>query len=49
VVRGEITGRETLERARQRHRDTLAELPGHALQLSRGYPAIPTLMEADSG
>jgi len=49
VVRGEIVGRETLERARQRHRDTLAELPAHALQLSRGYPAIPTLMEPDSG
>ena len=49
VVRGEITGRETLERPRRRHRDTLAELPAHALQLSRGYPAIPTLMEPDSG
>jgi nicotinate phosphoribosyltransferase len=49
VARGEIVGRETLERARQRHRDTLAELPPHAQQLSRGYPAIPTLMEPDNG
>jgi nicotinate phosphoribosyltransferase len=47
VRRGEIVGGQTLEEARQRHRDTLAELPVHALQLSRGYPAIPTLMEPD--
>ncbi len=47
VRRGEIVGRELLERARQRHRDALAELPAHALQLSRGYPAIPTVMEPD--
>ena len=31
--------------ARDRHRDTLAELPAYALQLSRGYPAIPTVFE----
>jgi nicotinate phosphoribosyltransferase len=47
VRRGEIVGREPLEQARQRHRESLAELPAHALQLSRGYPAIPTLMEPD--
>jgi nicotinate phosphoribosyltransferase len=47
VRRGEIVGREPLERARQRHRSALAELPGYALQLSRGYPAIPTVMEPD--
>jgi nicotinate phosphoribosyltransferase len=45
VSRGEIAGRQTLEQARQRHRDSLAELPPYARQLSRGYPAIPTLME----
>jgi putative nicotinate phosphoribosyltransferase len=45
VRRGEIVGRQTLEEARQRHRDALAELPVHALQLSRGYPAIPTVMD----
>jgi nicotinate phosphoribosyltransferase len=47
VRRGEIVGRRTLEQARQHHRDSLAELPVHALQLSRGYPAIPTVMDAD--
>ena len=40
---GEIIGREPLSAARDRHRDTLAELPAFALQLSRGYPAIPTV------
>ncbi len=40
---GEIVGREPLAAARERHRATLAELPVHAVQLSRGYPAIPTV------
>ena len=31
--------------ARARHREALAELPPYALQLSRGYPAIPTVFE----
>jgi nicotinate phosphoribosyltransferase len=44
VSRGEIIGREPLADARQRHLASLAELPAHAHQLSRGYPAIPTLM-----
>ena len=48
VRRGEIVGMEPLEQARQRHRAALAELPVHALQLSRGYPAIPTVMEPGS-
>jgi len=43
VRRGEIVGREPLETARERHRAALAELPVHAVQLSRGYPAIPTV------
>ncbi len=47
VARGEIVGRRSLEQARQHHRDALAELPVHTRQLSRGYPAIPTLMEPD--
>ena len=45
VRRGEIVGTEPLAQARQRHRDALAELPAHALQMSRGYPAIPTVMD----
>jgi nicotinate phosphoribosyltransferase len=40
---GKIIGREPLEAARARHREVVAELPAHALQLSRGYPAIPTV------
>jgi len=49
VTAGEVVGRETLEAARERHRAVLAELPPYALQLSRGYPAIPTVFEPDSG
>ena len=44
---GEIIARQSLQAARERHRAALAELPGHALQLSRGYPAIPTVFEPD--
>ena len=39
---GEIIGGEPVEAARARHRAAIAELPAHARQLSRGYPAIPT-------
>jgi nicotinate phosphoribosyltransferase len=45
VRRGEIVGRESLSEARERHQRVLAELPPHAMQLSRGYPAIPTVFE----
>ncbi len=45
VVAGEIVGREDISAARARHRAVLAELPPYALQLSRGYPAIPTVFE----
>ncbi|MBV9094030.1 MAG: nicotinate phosphoribosyltransferase [Streptosporangiaceae bacterium] len=47
VVSGEIVSREDTEAARARHRAALAELPPYALQLSRGYPAIPTVFEPD--
>jgi putative nicotinate phosphoribosyltransferase len=47
VVSGSVVGREPLEAARERHRAALAELPPYALQLSRGYPAIPTVFEPD--
>ena len=40
---GKIVGREPLAEARARHAAVLAELPSYALQLSRGYPAIPTI------
>ncbi len=45
---GQIVGREPLAAARDRHRTALAELPVHALQLSRGYPAIPTVFAPDN-
>jgi putative nicotinate phosphoribosyltransferase len=45
VTAGEIVGREGVEDARARHRQVLTELPPYALQLSRGYPAIPTVFE----
>jgi len=47
VVSGEVTGREAISAARERHRESLAELPPYALQLSRGYPAIPTVFEGE--
>ena len=47
VVAGEIVGRENVTVARDRHRAVLAELPPYARQLSRGYPAIPTVFEPD--
>jgi nicotinate phosphoribosyltransferase len=47
VREGKIVGREPLSAPRERHRAVLAELPAYALQLSRGYPAIPTIFEPD--
>jgi nicotinate phosphoribosyltransferase len=47
VRSGEVVGREPASAARERHRAALAELPPYALQLSRGYPAIPTVFEPD--
>jgi nicotinate phosphoribosyltransferase len=45
---GKAVGAEPLAEARERHQRVLAELPLYALQLSRGYPAIPTLFEPDA-
>ena len=42
---GEIVDGQDTQVAREWHRQVRAELPGHALQLSRGYPAIPTVFE----
>jgi nicotinate phosphoribosyltransferase len=44
---GQIVGSQSTQQAREFHREALAELPGHALQLSRGYPAIPTRFDPD--
>jgi nicotinate phosphoribosyltransferase len=47
VREGKVVGREPLADARARHAAVLAELPGYALQLSRGYPAVPTVFGPD--
>jgi nicotinate phosphoribosyltransferase len=44
---GEVVAREPITAARTRHRSVVSELPAHARQLSRGYPAIPTVFEPD--
>jgi nicotinate phosphoribosyltransferase len=45
VRAGEVVGREPLERARERHAASRAELPMAARQMSRGEPVIPTIFE----
>jgi nicotinate phosphoribosyltransferase len=47
VRAGQVVGAEPVEAARARHRDAVAELPAFARQLSRGYPAIPTVFSPD--
>jgi len=44
VRAGEVVGREPLQAARDRHAAALAELPAAAHKMSKGYPAIVTLM-----
>ena len=41
---GEVVGREPLPAARERHHRVRAELPRAAFKMSRGYPAIVTVM-----
>lgn len=41
---GEIVGREPLADARERHLKVRAELPSSAFKMSKGYPAIVTVM-----
>jgi nicotinate phosphoribosyltransferase len=43
VQQGSTVGRESLERSRERHLASRAELPMVAQQMSRGEPAIPTI------
>jgi nicotinate phosphoribosyltransferase len=40
---GEVVGHESLEKARERHASSRAELPMPAHQMSRGEPVIPTV------
>ena len=49
VSGGVVVGRSDISAAREQHRAALAELPPFALQLSRGYPAIPTVFETLDG
>ena len=49
VAGGEIVEGSDIGVARERHRAALAELPPYAMQLSRGYPAIPTVFEPADG
>lgn len=44
VINGEIVGRESLVAARERHQNSRAELPSEAFKMSKGYPAIITVM-----
>ncbi len=44
VDHGEVVGTEPLAAARDRHTASLAELPPTARQLSRGEPALPTVI-----
>jgi nicotinate phosphoribosyltransferase len=44
-----LSGFPAVAEARARHRESLAELPPYALQLSRGYPAIPTVFDPPDG
>jgi nicotinate phosphoribosyltransferase len=44
VKNGHIVGEEPLSAARERHKQALSELPPGALRLSRGDPAIPTVI-----
>ena len=44
VAGGEIVGREPLSAARERHAASRAELPSEAFKMSKGYPAIVTIM-----
>jgi len=49
VHHGEVIHRETTREARERHEHARAELPRAALRISKGEPAIPTIMLDDDG
>ena len=49
VAKGKFVGREPLEAARERHHQVRAELPQAALKMSKGEPALPTILLGDDG
>ncbi len=48
IAGGRIVGRESLSDARERHRASIAELPIAAHKMSRGEPAIPTILSPEA-
>ena len=44
VRKGEVVSHDTLQDARERHDKARAELPIAALRVSKGDPAIPTII-----
>lgn len=49
VAEGDIVGEEPLQAARERHERARAELPVSAWRISKGEPAIPTIMLESDG
>ncbi len=49
MCKGKVVGAESLETGRERHLRSRAELPQAALKMSKGDPAIPTIMLDDDG
>ncbi|MHA6524336.1 nicotinate phosphoribosyltransferase [Tessaracoccus sp. G1721] len=49
IVRGQVVYSATLEDARRRHAASLAELPVGALRISKGEPALETLILDETG
>ena len=49
MSKGKVVYREPLTAARERHQRVRAELPLSALKMSKGDPAIPTLLVDEAG
>ncbi len=49
MSKGKVVYRESLEAVRERHQQVRAELPLSALKMSKGEPALPTIILDDAG
>jgi len=49
MSKGKVVYRESLETVRERHQQVRAELPLSALKMSKGEPALPTIILDDAG
>ncbi len=49
MAKGKPVGRESLDAARERHVRVRAELPQSAMKMSKGEPALPTILLDDEG